>query len=165
MRETNASKPTGSTTTGGGQRAASLLRSAFAFVNEHPTQLATALSVVQGLATVLKMARVVQGASPVLRVVRGVAPLLGFGRRSGPGLLGTLALASGAAVLGVGVGVLFAPSSGEKTRRKLRRRVEQITADDEGDEREASPKPTSEPSPTPARSMTNGASRHAHAAP
>lgn len=104
----------------------SFIQKAMSFVEQHGSQISTALRVAQGLAVGIK----------VLRTLRGPVPFIRLGRKSGPGVFGMLALVGAGAAVGAGAGILFAPASGGKTRRKWRRRIEEIAGVELDDDNE-----------------------------
>lgn len=155
MEKTNTAKSAAAAEPkSGGAGVLSSIEKAFAFVAEHGKQITLALNVAQGLATTLK----------VVQTLRGAGPLLRIGGRRGPGLLGTMAMIGGGAAIGAGVGILFAPASGGKTRRKWARRLEELTGDLEleADEPETPRERRVKAAPKEqTRSLKNGVS-HAH---
>lgn len=148
MRKTNATAAAAAPA--GNEGAPNPIEKALSFVQEHGPKLALALRVVEGVVTVLKVARVARVASPLLR--------LGLGKKASS-VLGTLALVGGGAAVGAGLGVLFAPGSGQKTRRSLRRKIEEITGDDER-EPVVAEAPRTEPGKQ-GRTLKNGVAHHA----
>ena len=112
----------------------------------------------EGAKYVSSLAGVLSGLAGAVKLVQSFrSPLshVGLQRRARTPLLGSLALLGAGVAVGAGLGLILAPASGAKTLRKIRRRIDEITGEEEGS-------PKAAPSQAPMKSMKNGGGASAY---
>lgn len=94
--------------------------------------LGWAMAAAQHASTVLGVVSGVAGAWKLVESVRAMdrLPRLRFWRREGVGLVGSFALLGAGVAVGAGLGLMLAPASGAKMRRRIRRRIDELAGED-----------------------------------
>lgn len=127
----------------------SVLKNLPAWTMEHAKQISSVVGLISAAASAVK----------VLKTLSGGAALLGFPRRGSRHLLGSLALLGAGVAVGTGIGLFVAPSSGAKTLRRVRQRIDALTGQKEHTPQRNAGEPRGKNG-----SMKNGtASAHHHA--
>jgi hypothetical protein len=99
------------------------LKSALSWAIVGAKHVSSLVGLLSGLAGAVKLLQSFRG-KDTLSSIRGP-------RRAPAGLLGSLALVGAGVAVGTGIGLFLAPASGAKTLRKIRRRIDEITGDED----------------------------------
>ena len=85
--------------------------------------VSTLVGLLSGLHSAVKLLQAFRPRDPLSRI--------GLPRRRGHHVLGSIALVGAGVAVGTGIGMILAPASGAKTLRKIRRRIDEITGEED----------------------------------